>query len=95
MLKTLSILALLLAPLAVPAPALAEGSGIPTGPGCTLNPFDRTWRCIDFDHCTTKADGTKDCPVTTGTYLRADSVGSAATAPSHRPVRLPKTGTLN
>jgi hypothetical protein len=48
----------------------AANNAIPTGPGCTLNPFDRTWRCIDFSKCKKAPDGTlTDCPVTTGTYL--------------------------
>ncbi|MDR3476308.1 MAG: hypothetical protein P4M09_32095 [Devosia sp.] len=52
------------------APAYAANNAIPTGPGCTLNPFDHTWRCIDFSRCKKAPDGTyTDCPVTTGTYL--------------------------
>jgi hypothetical protein len=49
----------------------AANNEIPDGPGCTMNPFDHTWRCIDFANCKKAPDGTyTDCPVTTGTYLQ-------------------------
>ncbi len=38
-----------------------SGSGI--GRGCTLDPFTKTMRCIDFDNCTTDKNGRKTCPV--------------------------------
>ena len=94
MLKLLAALAILAVPLSVPLPAHAEGKVIPTGRGCTINPFDRTWRCIDFDHCTTKPDGTKVCPVTTGTYLQAQWTGGSTGIPTtHLPTPL-KAGNL-
>lgn len=46
------------------APSFAgtnSGSGI--GRGCTLDPFTKTMRCIDFDNCTTDKNGKKTCPV--------------------------------
>ena len=47
------------------SPALADtnngNSGI--GRGCTLDPFNHTMRCIDFDNCTTDKNGKKTCPV--------------------------------
>jgi hypothetical protein len=46
------------------APAFAEPSGGSTiGRGCTLDPFTKTMRCIDFDNCTTDKNGKKTCPV--------------------------------
>jgi hypothetical protein len=47
------------------APVFADtnGGGSTIGGGCTLNPFDHTMRCIDFDHCTTDKNGNKVCPV--------------------------------
>ncbi len=46
------------------APVFADTNGGGTiGRGCTLNPFDHTMRCIDFDHCTTDKNGNKVCPV--------------------------------
>ena len=47
---------------AVPAFADAKGGGT-IGGGCTLNPFDHTMRCIDFDHCTKNSKGESVCPV--------------------------------
>ena len=48
------------------APSFAEtssGSAGGIGRGCTLNPFDHTMRCIDFDHCTKNKNGQTVCPV--------------------------------
>ena len=57
---------LLLAGCLTAAPAFADtnsgGGGI--GRGCTLNPFNHTMRCIDFDHCTKDKNGKTVCPVT-------------------------------
>lgn len=33
------------------------------GRGCTLDPFNHTMRCIDFDHCTRNSKGERVCPV--------------------------------
>lgn len=57
---------LLVSTLAAAFPAFADtnnGGNSGIGRGCTLNPFDHTMRCIDFDHCTTDKDGNKTCPV--------------------------------
>jgi hypothetical protein len=55
----------LVAGLLAATPSFADSkdgnSGI--GRGCTLDPFNHTMRCIDFDHCTTDKDGKKTCPV--------------------------------
>jgi hypothetical protein len=61
----LAIAVALVAGLAGAGPAFADSKsghgGI--GRGCTLNPFNHTMRCIDFDHCTTDSKGNKTCPV--------------------------------
>ena len=46
-------------------PAFAEpnSGGSTIGRGCTLDPFTKTMRCIDFDNCTTDKNGKKTCPV--------------------------------
>lgn len=45
-------------------PSLADTKGGDTiGRGCTLNPFNHTMRCIDFDHCTKNSKGETVCPV--------------------------------
>jgi hypothetical protein len=33
------------------------------GRGCTLDPFTKTMRCIDFDNCKLDKNGRKVCPV--------------------------------
>ena len=48
-------------------------SGI--GRGCTLDPFNHTMRCIDFDNCTTDKNGKKTCPVVV-TPTKAEASGS-------------------
>ena len=62
-------------------PAYAEpnsgGSGI--GRGCTLDPFTKTMRCIDFDNCTTDKNGKKTCPVVV-TPTRATSTSGGGKA---------------
>ena len=62
----LSLSLILVAGLAATTPSFADskdnGGGI--GRGCTLNPFNHTMRCIDFDHCTTDENGNKTCPTT-------------------------------
>jgi hypothetical protein len=63
----LSICTVLVAGLLAATPSFADSkdgnSGI--GRGCTLNPFNHTMRCIDFDHCTTDKNGHRVCPTTT------------------------------
>jgi len=73
-----ALLAACLAAGALPANAAAPGE-MPTDPGCTINPFDHTWRCIDFSKCRKGADGspTTDCPITTGTYLQGAARATA------------------
>lgn len=57
-------------------PVLADtNSGGGIGRGCTLDPFNHTQRCIDFDHCTTDAHGNKTCPVVV-TPTRASAVAA-------------------
>ena len=47
---------------ATPSFADTKGGGT-IGRGCTLNPFNHTMRCIDFDHCTKNSKGETVCPV--------------------------------
>ena len=62
----LSLSLILVAGLAATTPSFADskdnGGGI--GRGCTLNPFNHTMRCIDFDHCTKNSKGERVCPTT-------------------------------
>jgi hypothetical protein len=83
----LSLSLILVAGLAATTPSFADskdnGGGI--GRGCTLNPFNHTMRCIDFDHCTTDKNGKKTCP-TTVTPTRAtfaDAKGKAGSKGKH------------
>jgi hypothetical protein len=73
MLRLFSITALVAATLAA-SPALASQNGGGTiGRGCTLDPFNHTMRCIDFDHCTIDKNGRRTCPVVvTSTRFTAD-----------------------
>ena len=74
MLKHL-IAGLLLAGALANAPAFAasNSSGGTIGRGCTLDPFNHTMRCIDFDHCTIDKNGKRTCPVVvTSTRVTAD-----------------------
>jgi hypothetical protein len=72
----LALTALLVAGLAVPLPASAESnSGI--GRGCTLDPFTKTMRCIDFDNCTIDKNGKKTCPVVVTPYGRKAAFATA------------------
>jgi hypothetical protein len=80
MLKTFLSLALVAGLFGV-TPSLADtnngGSGS-IGRGCTLNPFNHTMRCIDFDHCTTDKQGRKTCPTTTTTTRASVADGKTA-----------------
>jgi hypothetical protein len=59
---TLSLV--LIAGLLGATPSFADTKGGGTiGRGCTLNPFNHTMRCIDFDHCTKNSKGEIVCPV--------------------------------
>jgi hypothetical protein len=74
----LSLSVVLVAGILAATPSFADSkdgnSGI--GRGCTLDPFNHTMRCIDFDHCTTDKDGKKTCPVVvTPTRATADASG--------------------
>jgi hypothetical protein len=44
-------------------PVLAETNDSGIGRGCTLDPFTKTMRCIDFDKCTKDKNGRQTCPV--------------------------------
>ncbi len=59
----LAFAAILVTGLGAVGPAFAETNDSGIGRGCTLNPFDHTMRCIDFDNCTTDKNGKKTCPV--------------------------------
>lgn len=60
----LAFATILVTGLASVAPAFAEPNGDSgIGRGCTLDPFTKTMRCIDFDKCTTDKNGNKTCPV--------------------------------
>ncbi len=62
---------ILVAGLASVGPVLAEPSGGSTiGRGCTLDPFKKVMRCIDFDNCTIDKNGKKTCPVVVTPYGR-------------------------
>jgi hypothetical protein len=71
----LSLSAVLVAGLFAATPSLADtnngGGDSGIGRGCTLNPFNHTMRCIDFDHCTTDKNGNKTCPTTTTSTRKA------------------------
>lgn len=77
----LSFSLILVAGLFAATPSLADtngGGNSGIGRGCTLNPFNHTMRCIDFDHCTTDKNGKKTCPTTTTTTRKvADSKSKA------------------
>ncbi|HVY50279.1 MAG TPA: hypothetical protein VHA07_01830 [Devosia sp.] len=82
----LSLSLVLAAGLLSATPSLADSkddnSGI--GRGCTLDPFNHTMRCIDFDHCTTDKDGKKTCPVVvTPTRASLEEDGTGQTGPRH------------
>lgn len=62
MIKLIALSFLVAGSLAVPAFAESNGGG-GIGRGCTLNPFNHTMRCIDFDHCTKDKNGKTVCPV--------------------------------
>lgn len=75
----LAFATILVTGLAAVGPAVAEPNGGGTsgiGRGCTLDPFTKTMRCIDFDNCTTDKNGKKTCPVVvTPTKLAAEARG--------------------
>ena len=57
-------------------PAFAETNGSGIGRGCTLDPFTKTMRCIDFDNCTKDKNGKQTCPVVvTPTNATAETGG--------------------
>lgn len=73
----LSLSLVLVAGLAAATPAFADSKGGAggIGRGCTLDPFNHTMRCIDFDRCTTDKNGNRTCP-TTVTPTRAHAADS-------------------
>lgn len=82
----LAFATILVSGLASVAPAFADtnngGGNSGIGRGCTLDPFNHTMRCIDFDHCTTDKNGNKTCPVVvTPTKLSAESGKKGETQP--------------
>jgi hypothetical protein len=65
----LAFATILVTGLAGTAPAFAETNGTSgIGRGCTLDPFEKVMRCIDFDNCTTHKNGKKTCPVVVTPY---------------------------
>jgi hypothetical protein len=59
----LAFATILVTGLAGAGPVFAEANGSTIGRGCTLDPFTKTMRCIDFDNCTIDKNGKKTCPV--------------------------------
>jgi hypothetical protein len=78
----LAFATILVTGLAAVTPTYAEtnGSGSGIGRGCTLDPFTKTMRCIDFDNCTTDKNGKKTCPVVVTPYGNASSSSSTSTS---------------
>ena len=79
----LTIAALLTVGALAATPSLAAKANSVIGPGCTLNPFNHTMRCIDFDHCTIDKNGKRTCPVvvtTTRNMADAKSKGSKSSS---------------
>jgi hypothetical protein len=74
----LAFATILVSSLAAVGPAFADtnngGGNSGIGRGCTLDPFNHTMRCIDFDNCTTDKNGKKTCPVVV-TPTRAETTG--------------------
>lgn len=70
----LAFATILVSALAAMGPAYAEpnndGGNSGIGRGCTLDPFTKTMRCIDFDNCTTDKNGKKTCPVVVTPYRK-------------------------
>ena len=72
----LAFAAILVTGLVSIGPAFAEPNSGGIGRGCTLDPFTKTMRCIDFDNCTTDKNGKKTCPVVvTPTGVTAEAGG--------------------
>ncbi len=63
MTKLIALSLIVIASLSAPAFAATNSGGGSIGRGCTLNPFNHTMRCIDFDQCTKNAKGETVCPV--------------------------------
>ena len=59
----LALATILVSGLVAVSPVLAEPNGSTIDRGCTLDPFNHTMRCVDFDHCTIDKNGNKTCPV--------------------------------
>jgi hypothetical protein len=76
----LALVAIITTGLVSIGPAVAEpNSGTSSiGRGCTLDPFTRTMRCIDFDNCTTDKNGKKTCPVVVTPYGKLSAASSTS-----------------
>ncbi len=76
----LAFATILVTGLAGAGPAFAEANGSTIGRGCTLDPFTKTMRCIDFDNCTKDKNGRQTCPVVvTPTNVAGGSGGKSDT----------------
>lgn len=91
----LAFATILVSGLAAIGPAYAGtnngNSGI--GRGCTLDPFEKVMRCIDFDNCTTDKNGKKTCPVVVTPYGKlsastAKKSGGKGKSPDYLVVKL-------
>ena len=70
----LALATILVSGLVSVGPVFSEPNTSGIGRGCTLDPFNKTMRCIDFDKCTTDKNGKKTCPVVvTPTRLAAEA----------------------
>ena len=62
--------------------SVADSSGSGIGRGCTLDPFTKTMRCVDFDNCKTHKNGKKTCPVVVTPYgMSSTGRGSQSNTP--------------
>jgi hypothetical protein len=72
----LAFATILVTGLASVSPAFAETNGDSgIGRGCTLDPFTKTMRCIDFDKCTKDKNGRQTCPVVVTPTNVAEATG--------------------
>ena len=70
-------------------PAFAEPNSSGIGRGCTLDPFTKTMRCIDFDNCTKDKNGKQTCPVVvTPTGVSAEAGGGKKNQQQYLIVRM-------
>ncbi len=74
--RKLTLLAMLTTAVLVTTPvfSVSAAHAETIGSGCTLNPFDKTMRCIDWSKCTKNKNGQTVCPVTiTPTRFRSST----------------------